>query len=60
MHRATNQAECDDYLYLVAQVQHLRHENNKLWSLLEDELTGDEDPWDHVDEMIAQTQKTGA
>ena len=59
VHRATNQAECDDYLYLAAQVQHLRRENLKLWSLLEDELTDGEDPWDHVDAMIAQGQKTG-
>ena len=52
-HRATNQAECDDYLTLVAEVINMREENRKLWKLLEEELIDAEDPWNNVDERIA-------
>lgn len=51
-HRATNQAECDDYLNLVSEVLSLRKENRKLWKLLEEELSDADDPWDHVDTLI--------
>ncbi len=51
-HRATNQAECDDYMGLVAEVINLREENRKLWKLLEDELDPSDDPWDQVDGFL--------
>jgi hypothetical protein len=53
-HRAVNQAECDDYLRLAATVHVLRTENEKLWKLLEDELVSREDPWEKVDERLAE------
>lgn len=55
-HRATNQAECDDFLSLAAQVIHLQEENRKLWELLEEDLVGSADPWDQVDQMIAENK----
>jgi len=51
-HRATNQAECDEFLELVATVRHLREENRRLWKLLEEELSESDDPWDHIDQML--------
>lgn len=51
-HRATNQAECDDYMNLVAEVINLREENRRLWKLLEEELVVSDDPWDQVDQML--------
>lgn len=53
-HRATNQAECDDYMNLVAEVINLREENRRLWKLLEEELVVSDDPWDQVDEMLGE------
>lgn len=54
-HRATNQAECDDYLTLVSEVIALRSENRKLWKLLEEELIDTADPWNHVDKRLASS-----
>ncbi len=51
-HRATNQAEADDYLSLAAQVIAMKEENQKLWNLLEIELDSSDDPWDQVAERI--------
>lgn len=51
-HRATNQAEAEDYLNLVSQVQHLTSENKKLWKLLEEELIDADDPWNQVDKRL--------
>jgi len=51
-HRATNQAECDDYMNLVSEVINLREENRRLWKLLEEELMESDDPWDQVDQML--------
>ena len=51
-HRATNQAECDDYMTLVSEVITLREENRKLWKLLEEELMDADDPWYDVDKRI--------
>ncbi len=51
-HRATNQAEADDYLALAAQVVGLTEENGRLWKLLEEDLTRVDDPWDQVDRML--------
>ena len=51
-HRATNQAEADDYLSLAAQVIGLTEENARLWKLLEEDLTRVDDPWDQVDRML--------
>ncbi len=56
-HRATNQAECDDYLTLVSEVLTMREENRKLWKLLEEELMDNEDPWQDVDKRIAPSQE---
>lgn len=52
-HRATNQAEADDYLALQSEVIGLAEENRKLWKLLEEELTASDDPWDQVDDMLS-------
>ena len=51
-HRATNQAEAEDYLNLVSQVKHLQDENKKLWKLLEEELIDPDDPWNQVDKRL--------
>ncbi|MBA2663700.1 MAG: hypothetical protein H0U74_15535 [Bradymonadaceae bacterium] len=53
IHRATNQAECDDYLKLAAMVKNLEDENRLLWKLLEGELVEVDDPWDQVDQILA-------
>lgn len=53
-HRATNQAERDDYLSLAARVRALEEENQKLWDLLENELVASDDPWDQVDQMLEE------
>jgi len=44
VHRATNQREAEDYVQLVARVQHLEEENQKLWAILRDELVEDPKP----------------
>lgn len=51
-HRATNQAEADDYLGLAAKVLALQEENARLWKLLEEDLTRAEDPWADVTKML--------
>ena len=38
VHRATNIAEAEDYLSLVARVQHLEEENRSLWAILRDDV----------------------
>lgn len=53
-HRAVNQAECDDYLRMASTVRALHAENDKLWKLLESELVDREDPWEQVDERLAE------
>lgn len=55
-HRATNQAECDDYLQLAAEVKALEEENAKLWALLEEELSPTDDPWDQVEQMLGEEE----
>lgn len=54
VHRAANQAECEDYIRLVAMVETLREENHQLWRLLEGELTPAFDPWEKVNQMLAE------
>lgn len=56
-HRATNQAEADDYMTLVSEVLTLRAENRKLWKLLEEELIDNDDPWNQVDERITASEE---
>lgn len=53
VHRATNQAECDNYLKLAASVRALEEENRALWKLLEGELIETHDVWKQVDEILA-------
>lgn len=53
-HRATNKAEAEDYLELVAKVQFMEAENKKLWKLLEDELIDVADPWTQVDKHMTK------
>lgn len=55
VHRATNQAECDDYLQLAATALTLQTENTLLWKLLENELTQHEDHWDELEQRLSQT-----
>lgn len=52
IHRATNQAEAEDYLALAAKVIGLQDENARLWKLLEEDLTRADDPWEQVDRML--------
>lgn len=52
VHRATNQAEAEDYLALASKVIGLQDENARLWKLLEEDLTRADDPWDQVDKML--------
>lgn len=52
-HRATNQAEADDYLSMAAKVIALGEENARLWKLLEEDLTRVDDPWADVNKMFA-------
>ncbi|MFU8803522.1 MAG: hypothetical protein ACNA8W_06915 [Bradymonadaceae bacterium] len=52
-HRATNQAECDDYLKLAAMVRALHQENARLWKLLEDELIDNDDPWEQIEGRLS-------
>ena len=59
-HRATNQAEADDYLALAAKVVGLQDENARLWKLLEEDLTRVDDPWDQVDRMLGGESSEGS
>ncbi len=52
VHRTTNRDECDHYLRLAAKAQVLEEENRQLWALLEEELIGEVDPWDEVDDRL--------
>ncbi|TXD38112.1 hypothetical protein FRC98_04230 [Lujinxingia vulgaris] len=54
VHRATNQAECAHFLELAARARALEEENERLWALLEEELLGQDNPWDQVDEMLTE------
>ena len=53
VHRATNQAEAEDYLQLVARVQHLEQENRRLWNLLRDEMV-EEDEKSNADDLLSR------
>jgi hypothetical protein len=56
VHRATNQAEAEDYLQLVSRVKHLEEENRRLWAILRDELVED-DQRAQADELLVRYAK---
>jgi hypothetical protein len=53
VHRSTNQAEAEDYLQLVARVQHLEQENRRLWNILRDEMVEEEETTG-ADDLLAR------